>query len=55
MTIDAARPTTISDDEWVITVNLTAAFRLVTHYGSDDLILPIFLHVSLSLNPYTIF
>ncbi len=38
MTIDTARPTAISDDEWMIRVNLAAAYRLVAYYGWDDLI-----------------
>ena len=69
--MDAARPATsegavdipsmkgkVSDEEWAIRVDLAAAYRLVAHYGWDDLI---FTHLSARipgpehhflLNPY---
>ncbi|MEO0501251.1 MAG: class II aldolase, partial [Pseudomonadota bacterium] len=33
----------VSDEEWAIRVDLAAAYRLVAHYGWDDLI---FTHLS---------
>jgi ribulose-5-phosphate 4-epimerase/fuculose-1-phosphate aldolase len=66
--VDQARPVTeveipdmkskVSDEEWAIRVDLAAAYRLVAHYGWDDLI---FTHLSARipgpehhflLNPY---
>ena len=38
----------VSEEEWAIRVDLAAAYRLVAHYGWDDLI---FTHLSAALRP----
>lgn len=42
----AHRPSGISEEEWALRVNLAACYRLVAHYGWDDLI---FTHLSVRL------
>jgi ribulose-5-phosphate 4-epimerase/fuculose-1-phosphate aldolase len=39
----AARPSTMDPDEWAVRVDLAACYRLIVHFGWDDLI---FTHIS---------
>jgi ribulose-5-phosphate 4-epimerase/fuculose-1-phosphate aldolase len=39
LNIQASRPRHISPEEWVVRVDLAACYRLVAHFGWDDLIL----------------
>lgn len=41
--VTASRRDSISPEEWALRVDLAAAYRLVAHYGWDDLI---FTHLS---------